>query len=616
MCGIVGIYNKSGNLPSDVSSDFLKKSLLKMYRRGPDDQKYILLDHHFGSGFARLAIRDLSKNGMQPMQTDCKNYTISFNGEIYNTDLLLHNLKQYNVNFKSTSDTEILLYHIKYFGFVRTIKKLDGIFAISFYNHVKTELYIARDRAGVKPLYIYNDDTNLIFSSNYNQVINNPFVSNRVVSRAGLSAFLKLGYIPSNYGLYENSFLLPQGSFVRVVKSKFDKPTLFYEYEESSSSRENKNLKDVIKKSIFSQLVSDVKVGTFLSGGIDSSLVSFFANKKKIKAFNIAFSDNKYDESKIAKQIALKNKIELDSTVFNDASSKELLLENIEAFSEPFSDFSSLPTLLLSKFAKQYVTVALSGDGGDELYYGYDRNRKYGSQAELLTSSYIYKIYKIICSKLFNTPLKLPVYEILSDPNKVIMESNFINGIKTFGKKIMPSIQEDINLNLLSNKKIRSSHDFLSLLRKNEFYYHLPRILIKVDRASMFNSLEVRVPLLSNDSINLSRFFSYDDCVNASEGKLPLRDLASKSIKSSDILDLPKRGFTMSISDIINNDTSGLIKLYIQKDIAELDIFLDISYINLLYKNHINKMNNFENTSWVLWSIFSLKSWFVNHMEN
>ena len=192
MCGIVGIYSKGHDLKKEIVSGFLENALTKMHRRGPDSKRASLVHKYYATGFVRLAIRDLSENGMQPMKTDCMNFTISFNGEIYNTALLLQNLEKFNIEFKSTTDTEIILYHFKYFGFKKTINILDGIFAIALYDKKKNTLYLSRDRAGVKPLYIYDDNKQIIYSSNYNQVVNNPFVKNNKVCKDGLSVYFKL----------------------------------------------------------------------------------------------------------------------------------------------------------------------------------------------------------------------------------------------------------------------------------------------------------------------------------------------------------------------------------------------------------------------------------------
>lgn len=617
MCGIVGIYNKNGSLPENETKVFLKKSLEKMKRRGPDGQKSVIINNFYATGFVRLAIRDLSKNGMQPMQTDCGKYTITFNGEIYNTELLYKNLEPYNISFNSTTDTELILYHFKYFGFEKTINILDGIFAIAFYNLEKNELYLARDRAGTKPLYIYNDEKYLIYSSNYSQVVKNIFVKKREICPKGLASFIKLGYVPSNYGFFKNSFLLPQGSYVKIKTKTYHKPSLYYRYG-CDNAKSNLDLTDVIKKSVNKQLVSDVPVGTFLSGGIDSSLVSLYANEKqKIKAFNIGFSNKKFDESTTAKEFANEKNIDFNNKIFDDINYLELIEDNIKAFSEPFSDFSSLPTLLLAKFAKEKVTVALSGDGGDELFYGYPRNIKYGSQADLLTASYFVKLFKILKSKILKRPLKLPIYEILSKPNKALVESNYITTSKKLSSKILINDYKEIFFDFLNNEKseIKSKKQFLETLRVNEYYYHLQRILIKVDRASMYYSLETRVPLLSNEIIKTSIDYNFSDCTNNKKGKIPLRNILKKEVNGN-LFNLPKKGFSMPIDIMINNDKSGIFDKYILASIPEIDALLNTKYIEKMYQNHKNQVSKYKTTSWLLWSIFSLKAWYINHIKN
>ncbi len=617
MCGIVGIYCKQGHVPKDLTEGFLQKSLEEMRRRGPDGNKQMIVDDFYATGFARLAIRDLSENGMQPMRSDCGEYTISFNGEIYNTDLLKKNLEIYSVNYKSTSDTEVVLYHFKYFGFEETIKLLDGIFAIALYNSTTKELYLSRDRAGVKPLYIYNDDDFLIYSSHYNQVVRNDFVTNRAISLDGLSSYFNLGYVPSGYGFFENSFLLPQGAYIKVKGSKPINTELFFRYNETNSE-ENKPLSTVIKKAVGEQLVSDVPLGTFLSGGIDSSIVTMYANEEQsVNAYNIGFSNKEFDESNVAERFAQQKNVNFKTKIFDHVDYIALIKENIEAYNEPFSDFSSLPTLLLSKFTKEKVTVVLSGDGGDELFYGYPRNLKYGLSAGLLTSSYFKKVLRIGKSKITKEPLRLSAREILANPNESLIKSNYISSAKNIGKNIVPEMVGDIYLDFLDNKetKINNKNAFFNYIRVYEYYYHLQRILIKVDRASMYHSLEARVPLLSNAVIDASQSYTFEDCTSQDKGKIPLREII-KSEVDGDLFNLPKKGFTLPLYDIINNDKTGIFRNYILMSIPEIDKYLDSDYIESLYNNHIKRVKNYIDTTWVLWSIFSLKAWYHNHIQN
>lgn len=615
MCGIVGIYNKKGLLEESKTLAFLNKSVESMRHRGPDSQKSIMINNYYGSGFARLAIRDLTENAMQPMISDCGNHVITFNGEIYNTDYLKTELSIYNIDFKTTSDTEILLYSIIHFGIEKTLHEIDGIFAFAYYNLIENTLVLARDRVGVKPLYYYYDKNILIYSSHYDQVVKNDFVNNREIDEISFSAYFNLGYVPSGFGFFKNSFLLPQGSYLIINSLSLKKDIVYFEY--GNNNNKINDIENTIEKSVTDQLISDVPIGTFLSGGIDSSIVSYFANKKsKIKAFNIGFDEINFDESSIANAFANLNNINFNSILFDKIDINKILKQNIEAFTEPFSDYSSLPTLLLSKFTNEFVTVSLSGDGGDELFYGYQRNVKYGENVDLLLSSKVNKIWKIFLSKILRRPLKLSINEILFKTNDTLISSNYIPGLKKYGSKLIRKYHRNLYLDFLNNSKtkIKTKSTFFQLMRKYEIYYHLQRVLIKVDRASMFHSLEVRVPLLSNNLIDISKKYTFEDCLNNKKGKYPLRKIIS-NFDNGKLNNLPKKGFSIPLDQMINNKEADIISYYIRLKIPEIDEFLNYEYSLELLNKHLNKEGDYKSTSWLLWSIFTLKSWYKEHID-
>jgi asparagine synthase (glutamine-hydrolysing) len=616
MCGIVGIYSKRGLLEESKTLAFLNKSVESMKHRGPDSQKSVFVNNFYGSGFARLAIRDLSENAMQPMHSKCGNYIISFNGEIYNTDYLKTKLIDFNVKYETTSDTEVLLYSLINFGIDKTLEEIDGIFAFSFYNIKDNILILARDRVGIKPLYYYYDKDLLIYSSHYNQVVKNDFVKNKEIDEVSFSAYFNLGYVPSGFGFFKNSFLLPQGCYIIVNNNSFKKNIKYYEY--GNEIKFDVNLEKTIKDSIKSQLVSDVPIGTFLSGGIDSSIVSYIANNEtKIQAFNIGFNDNDFDESAKAIEFAKHNSIDINSKVFDSINLNYLLEHNIKAFSEPFSDYSSLPTLLLSEFAKKSVTVSLSGDGGDELFYGYYRNSKYFAEMDTLINSKFKKFFIIFISKITNKKHRIPLSDLLLNANEALLQSNYITGIKIHGKRMLKKYYSNIYFDFLDNRKnqIKTKKGFLDTMRKYDIYYHLQRVLIKVDRTSMFHSLEVRVPLLSNKIIDLSQKYEYHDCLIERKGKQPLRNIISK-YDNGILSDLPKKGFSLPLDEMINSREFEIISKYILIRIPQIDKLLNYDYIVELYMKHINKEGDYKSTSWLLWSVFTLKSWYKFHIDD
>ena len=294
MCGIVGIYNFKRN---NLRQNFIQWCLHTMRHRGPDKQSAWDNGENYITGFARLSIRDLSANGDQPMLSDCKNYCITFNGEIYNTGELKNLLKPYFTQFKSTSDTEVLLYALIHLGIKKTLEIADGIFAFAFYDQEKNTLILARDRIGVKPLYAGISTDEVVYSSQYDHIMNHPSFSSASLDESAVGNYLQLGYISENYAAFKNTKLLKHGYWYIVNDQGFSEH-IYYDYPVNSTPVNKNCLDEVIGKSVSDQLVSDVPLGTFMSGGVDSTLVTSFANQtKKINSFTIGIENSSLDES-------------------------------------------------------------------------------------------------------------------------------------------------------------------------------------------------------------------------------------------------------------------------------------------------------------------------------
>ena len=409
MCGIAGIISGS---KIDIKKNILKITQ-SLKHRGPDsNDTWIDNDNGVAFGHTRLSIIDLSFHGNQPMHSHNNRYVIVYNGEIYN----FKSLKKYieesghlKTNWNSSTDTEIILEYINIFGIKKALNDFNGMFAFAIWDKKEKILILARDKFGEKPLYYGWIDNDFYFSSELSAI--NQLHKNKLkICHKALSLYTQLGYVPSPLSIYQKISKLQAGQYICLQIENIQKiDSYFYFSPEIQYCHSNLNLKKKIvddeknietflRKSISEKLVADVPVGVFLSGGIDSSLIAaiaqdeyFKSEGKSIKTFTIGFKDKKYDESVYARKIS----IHLNTDHHEEILDKNKIINIIPKipiiYGEPFADYSSIPTYLVSELAKSKVKVALSGDGGDELFGGYSR--------------YIYADYfKSILNKL---PLKI-----------------------------------------------------------------------------------------------------------------------------------------------------------------------------------------------------------------
>jgi asparagine synthase (glutamine-hydrolysing) len=611
MCGIVGIYHFK---KKDLEFDFINWCLATMKHRGPDDQSMWHNHKNYIAGFARLSIRDLSRNGNQPMITEDGNYCLSFNGEIYNTAYIKKLLAPYRSAYKSTSDTELLLYALVHLGIERTLEIIDGVFAFAFYGLITDILILARDRVGVKPLYLGICNDGIVYSSQYDHVINHDYFKNESLSDTSIATYLSLGYMPENDGIIDKTRLFPHGHYAVIEKSSVNFKC-YYDYSIQQQNDNKNDFEEIFSNVVDEQLVSDVPVGTFMSGGVDSTLVSYFANQKKqIHSFTIGIRGSAMDESFSATQFANIFQTEHSCKFINDSDLQKLVSDNINAFSEPFADFSSIPTLLVSAFAKEKVTVVLSGDGGDELFWGYPRNRKALDIIPLYLKSPLSRRFNLVYSKLKNyssTDLSRHwnhtdffdfYYSTLFTAGAISEVPNIckIGGAKAF-------FFERIIKNLDGQQKDVSC--LMNIVRKMEVDIHLQRILLKVDRASMFHSLEVRVPFLGNRMLEHSLSCTYKNCIEGKEGKMNLkRSLINKAGK--ELVLKPKNGFVIPIDDWIRSHLKNEITEKLMDMPPHLSIFFKKEKLKNLLKSH---MSGARNIGWFIWSVYSLVHWDSAH---
>ncbi len=627
MCGFVGVLSYHQKAEEQVP--FVKWANETMQHRGPDSEG-IWNNEEIALGFRRLAIRDLHDAADQPMHSSCQRYVIVFNGELYGINMLRQELMtQQDVKFLTTSDTEVLLYSLIHKGVEKTLQEIDGIFAFAFYDKQDQSLIIARDRSGVKPLYILKSHQGIVLSSQYDHISNHGW-NTKEIDPSALKSYLQFGYIPNGYALYKGTYSLPNGSYQVIKQDQIDEPVFYYEYGKylQTKSTSDKTLGSVLDSEVANQLVSDVPVGVFLSGGVDSPLVANSASKQQpnISSFTINIDDKRYSEGEIASQYADKFDITSYMKTINYEDLYALIEDNIKAYSEPFNDFSSLPTLMVSSMAKEHVTVCLSGDGGDELFYGYDINKSYLSLVKRINKfgkisklSMALSILKSCFGGRFGISRGLLSQHLLkySSLEEYYVSMNSVWGGKHFAdyfmdvdlylpkslEKYLDEVQEDINT--LESK--------MDVARKIDVELHLPRILLKVDRASMYHSLEVRVPILGKEMLDLSQTFSFSENIvnveGTDHGKYPLKELLS-NISDSKLPFMPKKGFTIPLVDWLKGPLKDDIYETLQNMPDELSIHLKKEKTEYFLEQFYNEKNF---NPWPIWGLFTLVKWHEFH---
>ncbi len=614
MCGIVGILqHKVSNFNNP---NFIKWSLETMHHRGPDSNG-VFSNDVYHTGFVRLAIRDLSAHGNQPMHSQCGRYVLSFNGELYNSDDFKSELQKDGIQFQSTTDTEVLLYALMKWQPQQLLPKVNGMFAFAFYDKQQQQLIIARDRVGIKPLYIGWSSEGLIYSSQYDHIINHPYCKNNRIDPAVLATYLSLGYVPDKAGIIQNTMLFPHGNYGIIQSGGKLDMVEYYTYPQTTQLPVNDiSLEQVIDKSVQQQLVSDVPLGTFMSGGVDSTLVTSFAKEKvsHLKSFTIGVEDKQMDESAAAQAFADIFHTDHTNRIITMKDVLGIIDDNFKAYTEPFADYSSLPTLLLSRITREKVTVALSGDGGDELFWGYNRNQKILKASQPYKENLVMRNLQFVKEKLLKSKQRNILWRHLMSPDYIsyYYKSIFINGAELWLNKLLNvDATEPYFLQQLfaEEEDLDDAAAIMNKTRKLEVDLHMQRILIKVDRASMYHSLEVRVPLLDNDMLDFSGTSCYQNFILDKQGKYPLKKLLAA--KTSDSLVFrSKKGFTVPLAEWIRTELYNEVCTTILDMPHHLAIYFNQRVLRQMISLHVNSK---QDNSWILWAIYSLVKWDAIH---
>ena len=646
MCGIVGYWNKSNNLNIDLLNENVSNMAKTLHHRGPDDTG-VWVDPSSGIalGHRRLSIIDISDLGHQPMFSSNGRFVISYNGEVYNYNQIRYILESKKYIFKSNSDTEVLLASFEEWGIKESLKKFNGMFSFAVWDRSKRELCLARDRIGEKPLYYGVQNNTLFFASELKAIRANSNFKPKI-DRNSLALFLKYSYVPAPNSIYEGIKKLLPGNYIffKEPSTHYNSKSYWSLYDVFNRGIENPircseevvcdELERRLVKSVQSRMVSDVPLGAFLSGGIDSStIVALMATNSNhpIKTFTIGFEEKDYNEAVHAKNVAEHLGTDHTEHYVSSSEAREIIHKLPYLYDEPFGDSSQIPTHLISTLAKKNVTVALTGDGGDELFAGYNRyiiakkfwnyskyipdimKRKAGDFAGRMSTKKVENFYKII-EPIIPTNLKMAMPgEKFQKMTWALKASN--KGFDVYNR-IVSIIQDPelyLNYNVNKNKLLLSDDywkDFndpiLSMIYQDLMTYHPDDILQKVDRASMGVSLETRVPFLDHELIEFIMRIPLDLKLKNGEGKSILKKVLYRHVPES-LFNRSKRGFTIPLGDWLKDPLKDWAYDLINKKKIKDSGFFDSESVHSLWNEHIEEKGNWSHQ---LWNILMFQMWY------
>tara|TARA_Y100000294_G_scaffold144178_1_gene139052 strand:- start:165 stop:2042 length:1878 start_codon:yes stop_codon:yes gene_type:complete len=615
MCGIFGF---SSPLSTDDQSSVLREMGNCLIHRGPDDHGYFQ-KNHIGMGMRRLSIIDL-QSGKQPIYSNNGNCVIVYNGEVYNYKDLRTDLEDRGYHFHTETDTEVIVNLYQEKG-VDCLHDLNGMFAFAVYDIQKDELFLARDRFGIKPLYYLFENNSFVFGSELKAVIQYPAV-NTTISLEAVDLYLTFDYVPAPWSIFENINKLEQGHYVTLKNGKLNKKqwyqlTFAPKFDSDKATDYLEKLDYLIQEAVRRRTVSDVPLGGFLSGGIDSSLISHYLVKSSntpLKTFSIGFDEPSFDESRYARQMADHLGTEHHEKIFSVDDMKNLIPNIFESMDEPFADASLLPTYFLCSYAKEEVTVALSGDGGDEVFGGYPTYyaRKLAEQIPPWT----YSILKYGANLLpvnddnisFDFKAKKFTEALKYDPdvrhqywlgsfNHSQKQSLFSNDVKNKlnGKDILTGLVKN------QMQDCDTEDNWERSLWQDMRFYLQDNMLVKVDRASMMNSLEVRVPLLDHEVVEFSARIPAKFKYRNTQSKYILKRMAEHHLPN-EIVYREKKGFGIPIAKWLKKELKTQFDDMVEN--SELcEHLFDSDYLHKLQDDHLN---NRKDNRKLLWAVLVL----------
>jgi len=615
MCGITGLYSFKGALPHHL----IKEMTDAIAHRGPDSDGFFENESsRCHLGHRRLSIIDLRSAANQPMTSACQRYVIVYNGEVYNfNEIKQEIIAQKNIVFKTTSDTEVILEAFALWG-KEFVNKLNGMFAIAIFDKQTAKLFIYRDRVGIKPFYYILNEEIFAFASELKSITTlSKSIGKFTLNKTAINYFLRLGYIPAPHSIFNEVKKFDAGNYAEISLDGIMSTTNYWKLTDKientvivDETQAKLELKDLLESSVKYRMISDVSFGVFLSGGIDSSTIAAIAQQQSatpINTFSIGFNEAKYNESQHAANIAKTLGTNHHEFIVSYKEAIDLFDSVLESYDEPFSDSSSIPTMLVSMMAKKYVTMTLSGDGGDEQFLGYGAyNWAKRLDNPLLKCSR--NLIKPLLAATNSNRFKR-VSEMFAFTKETDLKSHIFSVEQYYysDRELKNTIKNKL-YEPLTFENIESNRNLSSVEKQAIFdlqYYLRDDLLVKVDRATMKYSLETRVPLLDHRIVEYSLNLSQDLKIKNGESKYILKQVLF-SYLPKELFDRPKWGFGLPIRQWLNGEMRYLIDDYLSNEKLLKYDFYNLDEINNLKERYFNGEDFLFNK---IWAIIILNQW-------
>lgn len=642
MCGIVGLLNSD-------ESDALEGDVVRMANalthRGPDDQgTWSAANQKVVLGFRRLAILDLSETGAQPMTSSDGRWTIVHNGEVYNFRALRDALEEAGRRFRGTSDTEVVLEAVAEWGFPDALDRLEGMFAFALWDDEKGRLHLARDRIGQKPLYYGRIQDSFVFASELEALRSHPRFETKIDPRS-VSTYLRRGYVPTPRSIYRNVSKLPPSTFLTVgSEGEIDGPHAYWSAKDvaergqrnvlqASEEELADRLEEKLRGSVRRCMESDVPLGVWLSGGVDSSTIAALAQTEAdtaIRSFTIGFEDDVYDESDKARIVADHLGTDHRELYAQPADALGLVPELPKIYDEPFADSSQIPTHLLARMARDHVTVALSGDGGDEVFGGYTRHFaehrifRWTDKIPVPIRKWTAKALRAPPSVVWNRLEELvgPVAEGYGAGGRLgrrirkgadLLEeegpAERYEAATTVWEEGNADVSPEAGGEVSRGEEIRLENPVHRVMYRDLVTYLPDDIFTKVDRATMAVGLESRAPLVDREVVEFAWRLPLEATVDGGQGKRLLRRILRRHLPA-ELAQKPKSGFAVPIARWLRDELHDWADDLLDPTLLDRQGFIDSEPVEQAWEEHRSRRADRHEE---LWTVLMFQAWLKEH---